>query len=217
MPTPISNKEVGLPLPKKRTKVLGIDPGLEGGLIILDEKRNIIEQHVMPIYKIKKSVRYKGKLKTQTSRYIDVDALSALLKNFKEIHKPEFAIIEKASTRPAQAAQSTIKTGFGYGVLIGLLTALDYKIHEVQPSVWSKIYKGPFVPRGASEDIKKKARKVRNTFEAQSLWGKDVFILKGCRKPHLGLVDASLIANYGLVKHSIIVRAFEHVPEDHIE
>jgi crossover junction endodeoxyribonuclease RuvC len=57
--------------------------------------------------------------------------------NADEVTKP-FAYIEKAHSMPNQGVASSFKFGYGYGFLIGVLTALKIPYEMVTPNTWQK-------------------------------------------------------------------------------
>lgn len=95
---------------------LGIDPGLKGGLAILDGEGNVCAVTKMPA----------------TER----DILEWL--QVKEVEPIEFAMIEYVSSSPQMGVTSAFTFGKGYGVLIGLVTAFGIPFEFVTPGKWQK-------------------------------------------------------------------------------
>jgi hypothetical protein len=97
--------------------------------------------------------------------------------------------IEKAQCMPKNGAVGMFRYGQGYGELIGAIKALNLAYREVPPSLWSKALLGSLI------HLKGKDRNVelcKRLFPGLSL-----LPTKRTLQPHLGLVDASLIAEYG--------------------
>jgi hypothetical protein len=155
--------------------VIGIDPGLEGGLACLGDHGLQIE--VMPTV---------GATKL---REIDIPQTLRLLRGWRETLGARHLIIEKVSARPGNGVQGMFRFGVGVGVVKGLAVALDFSITEVMPTSWHRrICAG--MPAG---DPKGNARK-----RVSQLWP-NVSFLRTPRSslPHDGMVDAALIAAYG--------------------
>jgi len=105
--------------------IVGIDTGLHGALscIFEDGRVNIKDT---PIYKIKKGKR----IKTQ----YDLKIMSRYLKNVI----PCTVYLEKSQAFPGQGACSTWNTGYGFGLWVGILTALKIPYEIVSPKTWQK-------------------------------------------------------------------------------
>lgn len=79
--------------------------------------------------------------------------------------------------------------GRGFGRLEGILEAFNVKSHLVTPAVWTKAMTARFKPQ--SDDTKARALlAVKELFPGLEL------IQPRCRKPHEGIIDALLIAEY---------------------
>ena len=118
--------------------VIAIDPGLTGAIALLTDGE-LVEVVDMPTATTTK--RKKGK--TVTVNTLDVDRIVAIIDrlgyslNLDHDHPLEF-VIEAQSTRPGQAAQSVLKTGTGYGVLIGIAAMTGHPWHTIRPQEWKK-------------------------------------------------------------------------------
>lgn len=102
--------------------VLGIDPGVTGGLAFY-----------FPAYPDKilaEDIPLAG-------GEVDVDGIA------ERIHqlKPTLAIIERASSRPGQGVVSTFKFGMAYGALKATCAALTILTYVVAPGVWKKHFR----------------------------------------------------------------------------
>lgn len=164
--------------------ICAIDPGLEGAICVMDKDKSVIYHEVMPLI----------------GDELDLKELSSILFKLKAEFKIDLVILEKASTRPGQSAQSGLKTGRNYGVLEGMLASFAIPYKEIRPEQWSKgltpIKKGN---KTLTSNQKYKLRKERNLREAQKLFPTlDLRANEKCRVPHSGKVDSLLIANFGL-------------------
>ena len=153
-------------------QILGIDPGLTGGLVLLDSNSlQIVGMIPMP---------------TVTSKHKEIDRLA--LQRFINKCSPDFIVLEQVNGRPGQSAKSTFTFGKVFGIC--LMAIAEYKHCLVPPIAWQKIAHQGIV-RGDVPDAKR-----RSLIAANRLWPKESFTLSGCKKPHDGLVDAALIAYF---------------------
>lgn len=112
-------------------------------------------------------------------------ALTTLIKDVK----PLCVYIEKAQAMPGQGVCSMFNYGAHFGCLVGIMTALGQDYWLVPPQTWTRV-----IHRGAKMlTSKEKSREC-----AERLWpGYDLRANSRCRVPHLGIIDALLIAEYG--------------------
>ena len=96
--------------------IIGIDPGLKGGIAFLSAKG--AGASVMPV----------------AGKEIDGRALAAAL----DLSRPDVVIIEKVASRPGQGVASMFRFGQGYGVIIGVCEALGIPYRLVTPQAWKK-------------------------------------------------------------------------------
>jgi len=152
---------------------IGIDPGLSGGLAIINDTHTMA---VLPM-----PVLYIGGKKE-----INVKSLSNWLKS--NAHACKMVGIEIQHAMPKQGVTSMFKIGKGYGILIGLLNALDIPFTEIRANEWQKeMFKGQ--PKGNTKDLSKKI--------AQQLFPSIEFkATSRCTNIHDGMTDAALICTY---------------------
>ena len=96
-------------------KYLAIDPGVKGGVALLD--RNILSAYKCPP---------------------TVKEMSRLLKTITS--KNTIAIIEKVHSFPNQGVASTFKFGNNFGQWQGILASMDIPYIEVSPQKWMKMF-----------------------------------------------------------------------------
>ena len=94
-------------------KVIGIDPGQKGALVILDG--DIITLHQMPE---------------------DATGILAIL---SEHTTDSHVFLEKAQAMPGQGNVSMFNYGVGFGTILGILTALKLPHTLVHPKTWCKV------------------------------------------------------------------------------
>ncbi len=105
-----------------------------------------------------------------------------------------FVFLEKAQAFPGQGVVGMFNYGDHYGQLQGILIALRIPYELVPPQTWTKsMLSGTVAPRSAEKKIKKD--KSRNIEAARRLFPTLEELRKA--KPHTGIVDALLIAEYG--------------------
>jgi len=157
--------------------VLGIDPGFNGGLVLLGKREDgwyPVHRNVMPIVSIKKS-----------KKLYDLKVLVSMF----ESPRPDHVFIEKSSIRPENSALSAFKIGYGFGILDAIAAALHISRTIVRPQTWqNEIFKD--MPR---DDTKKMAYMACSQLWPDVSW----LATTRCRKFHDGLTDACCIAEYG--------------------
>lgn len=147
---------------------IGIDPGVSGGLVILEygKDKDTDFAHVCSI------------LPMPTTERDIYDAL-----NIYEDFDPERVVvyIEKVHSFPSDSAKAAFKFGTSYGFLKGVVTSIGYVLKEVSPQVWQKKYvSGTFSSKNERKNKLKQA--------AQRLYPTAKVTLK--------TADALLIADY---------------------
>ncbi len=156
-------------------KVVGIDPGKDGFVAILDDHGDV-EAIPAPTVKISK----KG-----SKRDYNVAEMVALLVR-PDI---ELVIIEKQQAMPGQGVSSTFSIGKGFGLWEGVAAALGLRYMIVHPRTWQKVL---------HRDIQGDDTKSRSILAAGRLFpGVDLRRTAKCDKPHDGKADAMLLAWYG--------------------
>jgi crossover junction endodeoxyribonuclease RuvC len=154
-------------------KVLGIDPGLKGGLAMVEDGR-LIHVAPMPVVALEN-----GKNRVST------DGLRDFLETCAR--DPDEIWIEEVGARPGQGVTSMFNFGFGCGVLLGFFRSAcpEAVINYIRPQKWQKHF------WDSTEDTKASSVEV-----AAALYGTATLIPAGCRTPHDGMSDALLIARY---------------------
>lgn len=159
---------------KKPSVVLGIDPGKNGGLVVLSKKHGIMSLNVMPL----------------VGREINTQELSEIIKKARFDFKADCAVIEQVHSMPGQGLVSTFSFGKGFGLLIGQITMLGMPLYFVRPQQWQK---------GFHDKTNSKTPKDRSLDAAKLLWPSEDFLPTSRHKvAHDGLVDAALIAQWGI-------------------
>jgi len=105
--------------------IVGIDPGLSGGIAFL-RPNGLLSVLGMPTTKIKLN----GKNKT----IIDLERLSHRF----DRSDIQLAMIEQAQMRGTEARQSTARTFEGFGILKGVIAANFHRFDTVPAATWKK-------------------------------------------------------------------------------
>ena len=117
---------------------------------------------------------------TMPSLHELADRLSAL--------KPRHVFLEKGQSMPKQGIASAFNYGHHCGELSGVLVALGIPHTLVRPATWA---------REMHQGTRLAPAKSRSLEAAQRLWPWLSFVPAGCKKPHDGIIDALLLAEFG--------------------
>lgn len=159
---------------------IGIDPGLDGAIGVIDERGR-------PSFDITPTVECAGA--KGNKREYDIPMMARLLRDLSSSHDDCHAYLEQQQAFPDQGGVSNFSTGKGYGIWLGLLTALQIPFTTVHPRTWST---------AMLRDMPKGDRKSVGAIVAGRLFPMlDLRASDRCRKPHEGAVDALLIATWG--------------------
>lgn len=109
--------------------LLGIDPGQEGAFVLLHESKHIEQFRKMAIIKLRDK---KGKVKI----HYDVLSIISFIKSVKKLCPNTHVFLEKSQSAPGQGVVSMFSTGYGFGLLVGIIASagLDYTL--VAPKDW---------------------------------------------------------------------------------
>lgn len=150
-------------------KFLGIDPGLSGGFAALSHEGLWLQ--VMPVAQVGKR------------RQLDEQAIVRFLRGYAPGTTRVF--IEAVHAMPKQGVTSMFSFGTGWGLIRGVCAGLGLSYELVRPQEWQRVLLCG-QPIGSEYLV------------ASRLWPHvDFRASVFCKKPHSGLVDAALIAEYG--------------------
>jgi len=159
----------------KPTIIIGIDPGLDGGIAEIGAKGSVFVEP-MPTEK-------RG-----NKRVLRLDLVMLHLESRGDDYE-EWAYIEKAQAMPSQGGVSMFNYGVGYGQLLMAIHSQDYHYEEIPPKRWQKHF-------GISG--KKGCTKAQSIAIAKELFPDvNLFRTPRCKKEHDGMADSLLIAEYG--------------------
>ncbi len=165
--------------------VLGVDPGLNGGLTLLPIPSE--ESHMWSYaYRVMPTTENdKGKREICVKEIISWFEYH-LSDSFR--HQISLACIEQVSSRPKQGVVSVFTFGKGYGKILGLLEAHGIRVVEVNPRKW----KNEILP-GTDKDKDAAISYVYKHWPSMTLMASE-----RSRVPHDGIADSVCIAEYGL-------------------
>lgn len=98
-------------------RIVGIDPGLSGGLALITPIGAYVEE--MPL----------------AGKEIDAAEVAVLLKGWA----PDVVYVEQVHSMPKQGVASSFKFGMGYGTIRAAVVVLGYRLELVSPQSWKKI------------------------------------------------------------------------------
>lgn len=156
------------------TNLIGIDPGFQGGLAVVDTDFQLVEVHPLPLRK------------TKSGNAIDATALANLI----DATRCRVAYIEAVTSRPRQAHQFTF--GLNTGVIHGVVQCLGLALHTVSAPSWKA---GVGLGR-STQDKTASETKARSRALAAKIWPDyaDIF----SRANADGQAEAALIALYAM-------------------
>lgn len=108
--------------------LIGIDPGLDGAVAIIDDVGAYIGVMPTPTLTLR---RARG-----LRREYDLPGLAALL--IPHARNGVHAILEEAQAMPGQGTRSMFTIGLGFGLWLGLLAAYQIPYTRVRPGVWKR-------------------------------------------------------------------------------
>jgi crossover junction endodeoxyribonuclease RuvC len=112
-------------------KMLGCDPGLSGGLAVIETINGaaprLIESIDIPV------------VGTGTKARVDVIAV----RNFITMHQPAIALIEVAQAMPRQGSSSGFRYGRATGALEAAIVLAGVPVDFVAPAVWKRFFRLP--------------------------------------------------------------------------
>jgi len=163
-------------------RVLGIDPGLDGGMTTLEmTERNVarvVSSEPMPTIG-----GVKGK------RSISLAGVKSILTEAQ----PDLVVMERVFSRPGQSISAMFNFGHGLGVIEGIIFTLGLKSLFVLPQAWQKV-----VLKGLPRDMDKPSILFcQREFPLHDWRGTE-----RSRTLHDGKTDSCCIAYYGITQHS---------------
>lgn len=155
-------------------KVMGIDPGITGGIVVLNENGFLDFAVRTPVVQFGSGAK----------RQYDVQAMACLVRDVGDTCAELIVSIERVGAMPNDGKVGAFNFGKGYGLWLGICAAIGIPYVEVTPQRWqARMLAG--LPRG-------KNTKTSAVTRAKSLFPN--IPLKA--KADWGMADAALIAEY---------------------
>lgn len=151
---------------------IGIDPGLKGGIAAILSG----ELTLWP-------------MPTIGDKEYDVWELKKILEPWRG-RSDCLVVFERQHAMPGQGLTSAVKTGMGYGILMGLIAGMEISHKIVPASHWQKEL---FVGLSSSLDTKEKSEMVAKRLYPMADFRRTIRSKKG----HDGLYDAACLAYFG--------------------
>ena len=152
-------------------KILGVDPGIRGGLAIV-----MIHDGAPPDVVDIIDILVIG---TGAKERVDVLAI----RSWVLCHQPHHAVIERAQAMPKQGASSGFKYGRATGAIEAVLACCEIPMTIVEPSLWKRFHHLP------GKDKEAARQRALQLFPSAHAWL--------ARKKDHGRAEAALIALYG--------------------
>ena len=110
-------------------RIIGIDPGLSGGIAVLDNNKvkELFDMPVMP----------DGK---KNKRQLNSALLAKLIKDHIEDIEDTVTIVEQVNAMPGQGVTSMFNFGQSFGILKGICSAMQLPMYFVRPAKWKKYF-----------------------------------------------------------------------------
>jgi crossover junction endodeoxyribonuclease RuvC len=148
-------------------KIIGVDPGLKGGLVVVDGRGRLVSAHKMPLVYVKRNRKSKQVIDPYALADIFLDAL------------PDHAVVEDVFATPQMGVVSAATFQEGKGFLLGICAALKIPVLPASPNKWKK-------DMGLTAD--------KNAAKALA---RSLFTDGAKRLPTEGICEAALIAIWG--------------------
>ena len=160
---------------------IGIDPGLKGAIATYNEETDILKIYPMPVKD--------GRINVE-----ELDGLMYFISSESMHNKNCICVIEKSQAMPGQGSVSGFTIGYGYGVIIGLITSNGIPYTEVRPHTWKKHFS-----LSLGSKYSKKEKKAASIAKAKELYpGVSLKPSSRSRVDSDGLAEAVLIMHYGM-------------------
>jgi hypothetical protein len=107
-------------------RILGVDPGIHGGLAIMDDDMLIAAIDIPTIG-------------TGAKERVDVRAIRTWILE----HRPKHAVLERAQAMPNQGASSGFKFGRAVGAIEAAIVLCGVPSEIVEPTAWKRFWRLP--------------------------------------------------------------------------
>lgn len=108
-------------------RIVGIDPGLDGAVALIDTDLVKLVVEDTPTFEVKS-----GK---STKRRVDAGGLASAI----QILAPDRAYVEKVGAMPGQGVSSMFSFGYSAGLIEGILATLRIPYEYMTPQAWQQL------------------------------------------------------------------------------
>jgi len=177
-------------------KIIGIDPGLDGGITIMIDG-TIINMILMPTYEETTKTKTKtGKFKKQ--RHIDDHKFA----DINIANKDAKIYMEKVNPLAGMGSASSTRMAISIGRIEGIMIGMGFEWTYITPATWQKDIwheKDRVMRKNPDKKTKQGNTDTKKTSlnAALRLFPTVNFVPKGKKVPHDGLFDSALIAEHG--------------------
>ena len=141
-------------------KIIGIDPGISGGIAVLENKR-VLSIFDMPVMS-------EGK---KNKRQLNSAQLVTIRKENIQSNDEVVVVVEQVNAMPGQGVTSMFNFGQTFGAIKGVCAALGLPIFFVRPSKWKKHFE---LINSSKDSSRTKAIEMYPAFSNQLAKKKDV-------------------------------------------
>ena len=141
-------------------KIIGINPGLSGGIAVLENKR-VLSIFDMPVMS-------EGK---KNKRQLNSAQLVTIIKENIQSNDEVVVVVEQVNAMPGQGVTSMFNFGQTFGAIKGVCAALGLPIFFVRPSKWKKHFE---LINSSKDSSRTKAIEMYPAFSNQLAKKKDV-------------------------------------------
>ena len=168
--------------------VLGIDPGVTGGMALVSADACHVGLYDMPtterqVIRATRQIKGKPPPKTKTKKQIARSVNAALLTVWLKEWRPTQVYCERSGPRPGEGVSSAYTAGRVMGTIEGVLAALGITVTYFHPTVWK---------RAMGLNGKSKADSIARAIELYPQVADQL-----TRKKDHGRAEALLITHYG--------------------
>ncbi len=161
-------------------KIIGIDCGLDGAIVLLDHAGNIYNEIAMPVVKLGKGRGYD---------------IAATIEALSQYASDEWTVCVENPGKHAPGASGLWSMTRSFAIIETICVMHGFRYHEVTAQAWQKeFWSKPKMAKGQKFDTKAAAR-----FAATKLW--PGWTPDGNAKIREGKIDAALIAEYARRKN----------------
>jgi hypothetical protein len=157
---------------------IGIDNGLSGGIVAIEKPGEILKAWTMP-------TRNKTK-----GNEVDAEMVASF---FDQWMRDEITVVLETPGKFSKGVQAISSMWDSYGAVRGVLECRGIRHIRINPQEWQKVM---------LVGCKKGDTKPAAMAKARQLWPTEKFLpTPRCSKPHDGMIDAALIAEYARIRN----------------